>query len=67
MAITEVEDIECVEVLRDGHVQVRRAARVFRDEVEIAVRYHRSVIDHGAELPGDVAAWLHARLHNRER
>lgn len=37
-----------VEVLEDGHIQVRKATRVYKDGVEIAKTYHRHVL-----VPGD--------------
>ena len=48
--ITELSIIDKIEVLEDGHIQIRRADKVLRDGVEIAKTYHRSVLAPGDNL-----------------
>ena len=48
--ITELSVIDIIEVLEDGHIQVRRADKVLRDGVEIAKTYHRQVLAPGDDL-----------------
>jgi len=40
---TEGESYQ-IEVLEDGHIQVRKATRVYKDGVEISKTYHRHVL-----------------------
>lgn len=44
---TETESYQ-IEILEDGHLQVRKATKVFKDGIEIAKTYHRHVL-----APGD--------------
>lgn len=50
MALTEDTIIDSIEVLYDGHIQVRRANRVFRDGVEVSKTYHRHIVYPGQDL-----------------
>lgn len=43
-----VEDV--IEVLSTGHIQVRLATIVYRDEQELTRSYHRFVIEPGSDL-----------------
>ena len=52
MAETESSVIDKIEVLETGHIGLRRADKVFRDEKEISVKYHRSVLSPGDDLKG---------------
>ena len=53
--ITELSVIDKIEVLEDGHIQVRRADKVLRDGVEVAKTYHRHVLAPGDDLSGQDA------------
>lgn len=44
MALTEIKVIDKIEVLESGHIQVREATNIMRDEEEIAKTYHRWVL-----------------------
>lgn len=50
MALTETSSIDSINVTENGHVEVRRADRVFRDGEEIAKTYHRHVLCPGDDL-----------------
>ena len=43
-----------VEVTEDGHVQVRRATRIYKDGVEIGKTYHRHVLAPGTDTKDEV-------------
>ena len=43
-----------IEVLEDGHLQVRKATRVYKDGVEIAKTYHRHALVPGANTINEV-------------
>lgn len=53
MAIRETPVIDKIEVLENGTIQVRRADKVFRDDVEIASTFHRHVIAPGDDLSNE--------------
>jgi urease accessory protein UreE len=65
--ITELSSIDKIEVLEDGQIQVRRADKVLRDDVEIAKSYHRHVLSPGDDLTGQdakvaavaITVWTH--------
>jgi dephospho-CoA kinase len=67
---TETQEIERIEILKTGHIQVQRADRVFKDGVEIAKSYHRHVVEPGADLMNEhpsvvahaVAAWTPEKM-----
>jgi hypothetical protein len=48
MALEEKSVVDKIEVLLDGHIQVRRRDQVLKDGVEIAATFHRHVV-----APGD--------------
>ena len=50
MALTEDTIVDSIDVLPDGHIQVRAANKVFRDGVEISKSYHRHVVAPGDDL-----------------
>jgi hypothetical protein len=50
MALTEDTIVDSIDVLPDGHMQIRKANRVFRDGVEISKSYHRHVVSPGDDL-----------------
>ena len=50
MALTEDTIIDSIDVLPSGHIQVRRANRIFRDGIEISKSYHRHVVEPGDDL-----------------
>ena len=43
-----------VEVTEDGHVQVRKATRIYKDGVEVGKTYHRHVLTPGADTKDEV-------------
>lgn len=47
--------IDQITVLEDGQIQVRQAAKVYRDGVEIAKTYHRHVVSPGDDPAGEDA------------
>jgi len=53
MALTESTNIDKIEVLENGIIQVRRAIRVFRDGEEIALSYHRWTLIPGADISAE--------------
>ena len=53
MALTEDIIVDRIEVLPDGHIQVRTANRVFRDGVQISKAFHRHVIEPGMNLDNE--------------
>ena len=55
MELTEDIIVDRIEVLPDGHIQVRTANRVFRDGVQISKAFHRHVIVPGADVSGEDA------------
>ena len=50
MALTEDTIVDSIDVLPSGHIQIRKATRVFRDGVEISKSYHRHVVAPGDDL-----------------
>lgn len=50
MALTEDTIVDSIDVLPSGHIQVRKATRVFRDGVEISKAFHRHVVSPGDDL-----------------
>ena len=50
MLYTEQRVVDRIEVLDSGHVQVRRALRVFREAALISTQYHRVVYAPGDDL-----------------
>jgi len=65
MALTEDTIVDSIDVLPNGLIQVRKANRVFRDEVEISKSYHRHVVAPGDDLSkedsrvADIGAVVH--------
>ena len=51
--VTEVSMIDKIEVLDTNLIQVRRADKVLRDDVEIASTYHRHVLQPGDDLSNE--------------
>lgn len=47
MALTENEVVDRIEILETGHVQIRTATVIKRDEVEVSRSFHRHVISPG--------------------
>ena len=45
MALKEIKVIDKIEVVETGHVQVREATRIMKDDQEIAVTYHRWTLE----------------------
>lgn len=50
MALTERTEIDLMQVLADGQIQVREATVIERDGVEISRTYHRHVVAPGDDL-----------------
>lgn len=50
MSLSETKTIDKIEVLENGHVQVREANRVLRDSEIIAQSFHRFVVNPGDDL-----------------
>jgi hypothetical protein len=38
------EVIDLIQVLEDGHIQVRKATRIYEDDIELSKTYHRHVV-----------------------
>jgi hypothetical protein len=53
MPITESTTIDSVTVKESGHVEVKRADRIFRNEDEIAKTFHRHVLAPGDDLSAE--------------
>jgi hypothetical protein len=47
---TEKVVIDRMEILEDGQVQVRRATRIFKDNVFVSQAFHRHVIEPGTDV-----------------
>mgnify|MGYP003338593300 CR=1 FL=1 len=59
MAFTESTNIDKIEVVETGHIQVREATKIERDGVEIAKTYHRWSFTPGSDvssMPANVQA-----------
>ncbi len=52
---TETKSIDQILVTENGSVNYREATRVFKDGVEIAKTYHRTVLNPGQDLTGQPA------------
>lgn len=50
--LTETKNIDKIEVLANGFIQIREAARILRDGEEIAKSYHRTSLTPGQDLTG---------------
>ena len=50
MALTERKIIDLIEVLESGHLQIREANIIERDDVVIAKTFHRYVISLGEDV-----------------
>jgi hypothetical protein len=65
MSLTETKEIDRVEVVSNGIIQVREATRIIKDGAEIAKTYHRWTLTPGQDVsdqPANVqsicqAAW----------
>jgi hypothetical protein len=72
MTLSEKSEIDRIEVLATGHVQVRRADTVRRDDEVVSTTYHRHVLSPGDDLSNEdpkvaviaKAAW--SATHNRK-
>ena len=57
--------IDSIEILEDGHMQIREATKIIEDGIEIAKTYHRSVIAPGQDVTShpqkikDIAGIIH--------
>jgi len=47
MALTKLVVIDSIEVLEDGHIQVRQATKIIEDGIELSKSYHRWVVSPG--------------------
>ena len=47
MALTKLVVIDSIEVLEDGHIQVRQATKIIEDGIELSKSYHRWVLSPG--------------------
>ena len=67
MALTEDVVIDQIEILENGTIQVRQAARVYRDGVKIAETFNRHCLAPGDDLAGQdskvaaVAGLIHTK------
>lgn len=50
MTLRQEKVIDKMEVLEDGHIQVREATRIFEDDVMIAETFHRHVVSPGQDV-----------------
>ena len=50
MALIKEVDIDKIEVLESGSIQIRQATRVLEDDVVLSTSYHRHVVERGADL-----------------
>jgi hypothetical protein len=55
MSLTETKQIDRVEVVGNGIVQVREATIIMRDEVEIAKTFHRWCLTPGQDVSDQAA------------
>jgi hypothetical protein len=53
MALTETTEIDSIDVLVDGQIQVRTATVIKKDDVEISRAFHRHVVAPGDDLAGE--------------
>lgn len=51
--LTKQSTIDQINVLEQGHIQVRRVDRILEDDVEISKSYHRHVLAPGDSLDGE--------------
>jgi hypothetical protein len=51
--LEKVSVVDKVEVLENGHIQVRTATRIVEDGETISTTYHRHVLDQGADLSNE--------------
>lgn len=51
--LEEISVIDQINVLEQGHIQVRRADRIFKDGIEISKSYHRHVLAPNDSLDGE--------------
>ena len=59
MALTETKEIDKIEIVNFGRIQVREATTIMRDGAEIAKTYHRWAFAPGADvsaMPANVQA-----------
>lgn len=52
MSLSETKNIDLIQVLESGVIQVRYATKIFKDGVEIANSYERELINPGQDLTG---------------
>lgn len=53
MSLEEKTLVDKIEVLIDGHIQIRRRDQILKDGVEIAATYHRHTIFPGDDLSNE--------------
>lgn len=56
MALTERSEVDKIEILADGQIQVRRADIIERDGTEISRQFHRHVLAPGADVTNETEA-----------
>ena len=55
MALTKEVIVDKIEVLEDGHVQIRTATRILEDGVELSSSFHRHVCAPDCDTTGEDA------------
>jgi hypothetical protein len=53
MALEEKSVVDKIEVLLDGHIQVRRKDQILKDGVEVAASFHRHVVVPGSDVSNE--------------
>jgi hypothetical protein len=57
MALEKIIEIDKIEILKDGQIQIRRSTKIIDDGIEMGTTYHRHVL-----LPGDPIGDQHERV-----
>ena len=53
MALEEKSVVDKIEVLLDGHIQVRRKDQILKDGVEVASSFHRHIVNPGDDVSNE--------------
>jgi len=55
MALEKIQNVDLIEVLENGCIQVRTKTAIKEDGVEISSKFHRHVVVPGADVSGEDA------------
>jgi hypothetical protein len=68
MALEKVTEVDRIEVIENGSVQVRTKTAIKEDGVEISSKFHRHVVVPGADVSGEDAKVqaIAASIHTAE-